>query len=215
MLGEHARISELPPSREGAPLARSSRKVRRIPLDFPPFALSRVPVRVFNKLYYVAQEPGDLIVDIDRYFYPLDALLDWNRIYGRPGFVQYQCVLPLAASTTGLAELLATIARSGDASFLAVLKRMGRESFGLLSFPMEGYTLALDFPASTTSLALLDRLDAITVAHGGRIYLTKDARASATTVAAGYPRLAAFRAARRAYGVDRRFSSLLSRRLEL
>jgi decaprenylphospho-beta-D-ribofuranose 2-oxidase len=215
MLGEHARVSELPPSSESAPLVRASRKVRRIPLDFPRFALSRVPVRVFNQLYYAAQEPGDLIVDIDPYFYPLDALLDWNRIYGRPGFVQYQCVLPLAASRTGLAELLAAIARSGDASFLAVLKRMGRESFGLLSFPMEGYTLALDFPASTTTLALLDRLDAITVAHGGRIYLTKDARASAATVAAGYPRLATFRAVRRAYGVDRRFSSLLSRRLEL
>jgi decaprenylphospho-beta-D-ribofuranose 2-oxidase len=215
MLGEHARASELPQSRQSDPLARARRKIRRIPLDFPRLALSRAPVRLFNQLYYAAQAPGDLIVDIDAYFYPLDALLDWNRIYGSRGFVQYQCVLPLAASRAGLGELLTAIARAGDASFLAVLKRMGRESFGLLSFPMEGYTLALDFPATATSLALLDRLDAITVAHGGRIYLTKDARTNAATVAAGYPRLGAFRAVRNAHGLDRRFSSLLSRRLEL
>jgi decaprenylphospho-beta-D-ribofuranose 2-oxidase len=215
MLGEHARASELPQSRQGAPLIRRPRRARRIPLDLPRFALSRTPVRLFNQLYYAVQSPCDLIVELDSFFYPLDALLDWNRIYGRRGFVQYQCVLPLPASRSGLGELLTTIASAGEASFLAVLKRMGRESFGLLSFPMEGYTLALDFPASTANLALLDRLDSITVAHGGRIYLAKDARASAATVAAGYPRLDAFRAVRSAHGLDRRFSSLLSRRLQL
>jgi decaprenylphospho-beta-D-ribofuranose 2-oxidase len=214
-LGEHAQASELPVPRRAAPLDRQSRRLLRVPMDFPASALSRGPVYLFNQVYYALQRPGDALVDVDSYFYPLDALLDWNRIYGRRGFMQYQCVLPLAASLDGINELLAAIARTGGGSFLAVLKRMGRESFGLLSFPMEGYTLALDFPVNPVHMALLDRLDAITRAHGGRIYLAKDSRAGAASVAAGYPRLESFRAIRRAHGLDGRFSSLLSRRLEI
>ena len=214
LLGEHALRDELPPDRRNAPLRRAARKPKRVPVDFPAVALSRTPVRLFNRLYYAAQRPGDAIVDLDPYFYPLDAIRDWNRIYGRRGFVQYQCVLPLAKSEAGLTRLLTAIAAAGQASFLAVLKRMGRQSFGMLSFPMEGYTLALDFPATRSNLALLDRLDGITRDHGGRVYLAKDARAGAAAFAAGYPRLDEFRAARRRYGLDR-FSSLLSRRLEI
>ncbi|MEO6367371.1 MAG: FAD-binding oxidoreductase [Steroidobacteraceae bacterium] len=215
LLGEHAGNSELPLQRRSAPLARTKRPSRRVPVDFPGFALSRIPVRLFNSIYYAAQQPGERLVDLDPYFYPLDALTDWNRIYGRQGFVQYQCVLPLAASRDGMQQLLAAITSVGGASFLAVLKRMGGQSFGMLSFPMQGYTLALDFPVNSTNLALLDRLDAITVAHGGRVYLTKDARATASTVAAGYPSLQAFQALRQKHGLDRRFSSLLSRRLSI
>ena len=215
LLGEHATPDELPPERRATPFARAARRQKRVPVDFPGFALSRLPVKVFNRLYYAAQRPGDALVDLDPYFYPLDALLDWNRIYGRRGFVQYQCVLPLAESEAGMTRLLSAIAAEGNASFLAVLKRLGPGSFGLLSFPMEGYTLALDFPATPASLALLDRLDAITAEHGGRIYLAKDARAMPEAIAAGYPRLEEFRAVRRRYGLDTRFASLLSRRLEL
>ena len=134
---------------------------------------------------------------------------------GARGFLQYQCVLPLAESRTGMRRLLIEIARSGEASFLAVLKRMGRQSFGLLSFPMDGYTLAMDFPANPDNLALLDRLDAITAEHGGRIYLAKDARAGARGLAAGYPRLPEFRDIRRRYGLAGRIESLQSRRLEI
>lgn len=215
LLGEHALPAELTPDRRSAPLTSQARRSRRVPFDLPPFALGRMPVRLFNQLYYAAQRPGDAIVDIDPFFYPLDAIHDWNRIYGARGFVQYQCVLPLAASAAGMAELLTAIGAAGGASFLAVLKRLGRQSFGMLSFPMDGYTLALDFPANPANLALLDRLDAITADHGGRIYLAKDARAGAGHFAAGYPRLEEFRAVRRRHGLDDRFSSLLSRRLEI
>lgn len=215
LLGEHALPDELPRARRAAPLARADRKAKRVPVDFPAIALSRAPVRIFNRLYYLAQRPGDAIVDIDPYFFPLDAICDWNRIYGRRGFVQYQCVLPHSESYRGVARLLTDIAAVGQASFLAVLKRMGPQSFGMLSFPMEGYTLALDFPVNAPNLALLERLDAITLEHGGRVYLTKDARIGARAFAAGYSRLDDFRAVRRRYGLDRHFSSLLSRRLEI
>jgi FAD/FMN-containing dehydrogenase len=215
MLGEHARADELPLARRATPLARPARRLKRVPVDLPGFVLSRASVSLFNRVYYAAQRPGDALVDIDPYFYPLDALADWNRIYGRRGFTQFQCVLPLEASQAGLGTMLRLIRNKGQASFLAVLKRLGGESFGLMSFPRPGYTLALDFPATPANLALMAELDAVTAAHGGRIYLAKDACASATTIAAGYPRLDMFRAVRRRYGLDTRFSSLLSERLGL
>lgn len=215
LLGEHATQDELDPLRGSAPLARPSRKTKTIPIDFPSFALSGFNVRMFNHLYYAMQRPGDAVVDLDPYFYPLDAIFDWNRIYGRLGFLQYQSVLPLATSEKGLRRLLEAISGAGAGSFLAVLKRMGQQSFGMLSFPMEGYTLALDFPATPDNFALLERLDAITADHGGRVYLTKDARVSPERFAAGYPRLNEFRTLREQYGLDKRFSSLLSQRLGL
>lgn len=213
-LGEHARPDELPEGSRSDPLQRRPRRALRIPLDLPGMALSPIIVRTFNQLYYRAQRAGDAIVALEPYFYPLDAIQQWNRIYGRRGFVQYQCVLPLDTSEQGLRALLDEIATAGSGSFLAVLKRMGRESFGLLSFPREGYTLALDFPVNDANLALLDRLDAITADHGGRIYLAKDARAK-PAFARGYPRMEAFRAVRDAHGLGARFASQLSRRLEI
>ncbi|MCH2239377.1 MAG: FAD-binding oxidoreductase [Blastomonas sp.] len=215
LLAEHATADALDAKRRAKPLARPPRQLRAVPVDLPGFALSSFNVRAFNQLYYALQRPGEALVALDPYFYPLDALADWNRIYGRRGFVQYQCVLPLAESERGLRALLEAIAAAGSGSFLAVLKRMGPASFGLLSFPMPGYTLALDFPATPANLALLDRLDAIVADHGGRIYLTKDARLTAPMLALGYPKLARFRELRAQHGLEGRFSSLLSQRLEL
>ena len=215
LLGEHAEVDELPdPAMRANPYARAPDKVKRVPIDFPAFALNPRSVRAFNQLYYRVQRTGERIVPLNPYFYPLDAILEWNRIYGRRGFVQYQCVLPLAESRAGLTRLLQEIARAGTGSFLAVLKRMGAESFGLLSFPHPGYTLALDFPVTPANLALLDRLDAITAEHGGRIYLAKDGRAK-PSFAAGYPKIDQFRAIRAEYGLTDRFASRLSQRLEL
>lgn len=213
LLAEHALCDELDARRRATPLARPARRPRPVPIDFPGFALSGVNVRLFNQLYYAMQRPGEALVALDPYFYPLDALADWNRIYGRRGFVQYQCVLPLESSHQGLGRLLEAIAAAGAGSFLAVLKRMGPQSSGMLSFPMPGYTLALDFPATDANLGLLDRLDAITADHGGRVYLAKDARMLPHMLASGYPRLAEFRDLRARLGLDRRFSSLLSQRL--
>jgi decaprenylphospho-beta-D-ribofuranose 2-oxidase len=212
---EHASPDELEAAQRAAAFSRPRRRRKRVPLDFPGFALNRVSVSLFNRLYYRLQRPGRSVVDLDPYFYPLDTVEDWNRIYGRKGFVQYQCVLPLISSRDGMSALLAEVARTGEPSFLAVLKRLGRASFGHLSFPMEGYTLALDFPAKPDTFRLLDRLDEIILGAGGRIYLAKDARMKAPMLEAGYPRLDRFRQVRRRYGVDRRFRSALSDRLEL
>ena len=213
-LGEHATIDDLPAPRRRHPLRLSPPTSRPIPIDFPNFALSTPVVRAFNAAYYQRQSGADALIDMMPYFFPLDSLLKWNRIYGRRGFVQYQCVLPLETSASGLRLLLTAIAAAGAGSFLGVLKRMGQQSFGMMSFPRQGYTLALDFPASPVNLALLDRLDGITADHGGRIYLAKDARAAPTALA-GYEHLDRFRAFRRERGLTARFASQLSQRLEL
>jgi FAD/FMN-containing dehydrogenase len=215
VFGEHAIPDELGPEETKAPFFRPPARNRRVPFVFPAFVLNRLSVSLFNRLYYRLQAPGPRTVDLEQYFYPLDRVENWNKIYGRHGFIQYQCVLPLEASRDGLTALLTEIARVGEASFLAVLKRLGRESFGHLSFPREGYTLALDFPTKPETFRLLDRLDAIILEGGGRIYLAKDARMGAPMMRAGYAKLEAFRAVRRRYGIERRFRSALSERLEL
>ncbi|MCW3476886.1 FAD-binding oxidoreductase [Limobrevibacterium gyesilva] len=211
-LGEHARRRELP--RGEGRLQPIHKQPRRVPVDFPSFVLNRWSVRAFNELYFRNGRPGQALIDYDTYFYPLDALLEWNRIYGRSGFVQYQCVLPKAASAAGLTAILNRVARAGTGSFLAVLKLFGAQD-GMLSFPMEGYTLALDFRATPAALALLTELDAIVADHGGRIYLAKDARTGAAMVRRGYPRLAAFTSVRDRTDPQGRFASLQSQRLGL
>ena len=216
ILGEHARREELSDGQRLDPYRVKVKRKRRMPFDAPQFALNRYSVRAFNAIYYAKgrQSAGDSLIDWDSYFYPLDAILGWNRIYGRRGFAQFQCVLPLSTATRGITELLRAISIAGQGSFLAVLKRMGAQE-SRFSFPMEGYTLALDFPASAASLALMEQLDAITVAYGGRFYLAKDARMSSATLEAADPRLAAFREMRRASGAAASFSSLQSQRLSL
>ncbi len=214
-LGEHASAEQLPRQHAADPLELAPRRSLRVPIDLPRMALNRMFVSAFNALYYRRHQPSRGFVDVDRYFYPLDALLEWNRIYGKSGFVQYQCVLPRAASYSALSALLDSAAREGNASFLAVFKLMGSGSFGHLSFPMEGYTLTLDFPATDMTLRLLDRFDAIVAEHGGRIYLAKDARTTRAMIEAGYPKLPVFREVRRRYGVDQRFRSAQAARLEL
>ena len=214
-LAEHAVRDELPAAMRETPFRRPPPRARRVPVDFPGFVLSPASVRVFNQAYYWAHPSGDELATLDGYFYPLDGVIDWNRIYGRRGFAQYQCVLPPEQSPQGMRRLLTAIAGAGDASFLTVLKPMGEQSFGLLSFPRPGFTLALDFAIKPRTLALMDRLDAITAEHSGRLYLTKDSRMSRDMLASGYPRLEEFRRLRREHGLEARFQSLQSKRLEL
>jgi decaprenylphospho-beta-D-ribofuranose 2-oxidase len=214
-LGEHAALDELPEPGRAAPFARPGERTLAVPFDLPGLALSRPIVRTFNSVYFHSHDPGESLVDLDAYFYPLDSIHDWNRLYGRRGFVQYQPVLPIAEARAGLRRLLSEVAKSGQASFLAVLKRMGPQSFGMMSFPMLGYTVTLDFPATTSNLALLDRLDAIVAEHGGRLYLAKDARMSPSAAAAGYPLMEAFVQLRERLGLRPKFSSQQSERLGL
>jgi FAD/FMN-containing dehydrogenase len=212
--GEHARLGDLPEGKRAAPFTFLPKRRRCVPVDFPSFTLNRWSVATFNKLYYRRAVAGMALVDYDTYFYPLDAILEWNRIYGRSGFVQYQCVLPKAESRVGLNELLSLIAASGSGSFLSTLKLLG-PGRGMLSFPIEGYTLALDFRADRASLALLSELDAIVASRNGRIYLAKDARMRAEMVREGYPALGEFETVRGRIDPGRKFASMQSQRLDL
>ncbi len=188
-----------------------------IPINFPSFILNRFSVQTFNKLYYgkVRKGVSHQKVGIDSFFYPLDAIGHWNRIYGKNGFTQYQFILPKAASYEGLQKVLKTIADSGKGSFLAVLKLYGPANDNYLSFPMQGYSLALDFKIETGLFELLDRLDEIVVEHGGRIYLTKDVRVKKEIFQQGYPHIDTFRKFRSDNQMDQKFHSLQSKRLEL
>lgn len=215
MMGEHAPAASLPSTLRAAPLAVPARTPRKLP-PMPGRLLNGSTLRLFNALYHARgrRQQGTRLVDWDSYFYPLDAALGWNRIYGRRGFVQFQCALPCGTARAGLDAILDETSRAGAGSFLAVLKRLGPQS-GPISFPMEGYTLALDFPATASNLALMDRLDAITLAHSGRFYLAKDARMSAETLRSGDPRMHDFTALRVAGQMRSAFASAQSERLDL
>ncbi len=214
--GEHALRSDLPSLAD--PRMRSLRPPKlSVPVFLPKITLNRLSVRAFNSLYlwHNRSHSGMHLVPLASCFFPLDAIANWNRIYGRPGFLQYQCVIPRNKSRDALGEILEIVASRGSPSFLAVLKLLGPDDAGMMAFPMDGYTLALDFPASEKSFRLCDELDSRVLAHGGRIYFAKDARQSRNLVEAGYPNLAAFREIRRQSGAVSRFGSLQSERLGL
>ncbi|QOV91960.1 FAD-binding oxidoreductase [Humisphaera borealis] len=215
MEADHLPADKLSGRRARQPLKLPARRKRSVPRLFPSFFLGRLAVKAFNKLYYFKHGDGTRIVDLDRYFYPLDAVHHWNRIYGRRGFVQYQALFSTETARAGLGELLARIAESGSASFLAVLKRTGEQGKGMLSFPFPGYTLALDLRNNGKLEALTQSLDAILLKHGGRLYLAKDSTMSPEMFAAMYPRLEAFRAVRQRIDPGNRFSSTQSRRLTI
>ncbi len=190
--------------RAGLPLA--------VPIMPPLSLVNQLTLRPFNWAYYNRQqaEQVDKLWHYNSFHYPLDAISHWNRIYGPKGLLQYQCVVPRADERAVSRALFAEIAKSGQGSFLVVFKTFGpRVSPGLLSFPMEGATLALDFPIrGASTFALLDRLDAIVSEAGGRIYAAKDARMSAGAFLHAYPRLEEFRKF-----IDPRFSSNFERRV--
>jgi FAD/FMN-containing dehydrogenase len=216
MLGEHAAAWELPHRQRRAPFRTRGRRMIPVPFDAPSGTLNRLTVKAFNSAYYRlhARDRGTRLVDWDSYFYPLDALADWNRIYGGRGLLQFQCALPLTSARDGLSALLKTISASGQGSFLAVLKRLGAAQGGAFSFPMEGYTLALDFPVSPQTLELMERIDRIVLDHAGRFYLAKDSRMSAQTLRASDKRVPKFVKRRRSLGA-KAFQSSQSERLKL
>ncbi|MEW6220229.1 MAG: FAD-binding oxidoreductase [Thermodesulfobacteriota bacterium] len=216
-LGEHAAAGEAARLGWPHPLRPPAKRLLTVPCHLPAGLLNRLTVRAFNEVYYRRQPAGasQQLVDLMTFFYPLDAVGHWNRIYGRRGFCQYQLVLPKEAGAQGLKAVLAAVNRQGRGSFLAVLKLFGPANGLPLSFPREGYTLALDFPMSPGLLAFLEDLDRIVLEHGGRLYLTKDARMSAAFFRASYPGAEAFIAAKRRFDPDNRFRSLQSQRLAI
>ncbi|WP_299546314.1 FAD-binding oxidoreductase [uncultured Tateyamaria sp.] len=211
--GEHATTEQLPWGDVRFPSSANGRV--GVPIDMPGWMLNARTVRAFNELYYRngARKTGQTTnVPWDSYFFPLDSIANWNRIYGRRGFVQHQCVIPVAKAESAVSEILDRISSHGAGSFLAVLKRLAPGS-GLMSFPMEGLTLALDIPVSEKLMTLLTEIDALVVEAGGRMYLAKDATQSPTTFAAGYPQLDRFRQLRSEIGAKDRMASKLSERL--
>jgi FAD/FMN-containing dehydrogenase len=170
---------------------RLTRVKPSLPINAPPFLLNRLSVGAFNEFYFrlKAARARRARIHFDACFYPLDGIMNWNRLYGRSGFYQYQCVLPRTVQREALKALLHEIAESGQSSFLAVVKIFGdRSSPGLLSFPLPGTHIALDFPnRGTSTLALFDRLDAIVADAGGRLYPAKDARMPPGLFRGGYP----------------------------
>jgi decaprenylphospho-beta-D-ribofuranose 2-oxidase len=179
--------------------------------------LNPLSVALFNEAYFrrVPADGRSAVKPWRTFLYPLDAIHDWNRIYGKPGFVQFQCVVPFENAAAVLKTMLEAIARSHQASFLAVLKRMGAGRAGFLSFPMPGYTMALDFPRRPGVEALYAALCAMTRDAGGRVYLAKDALLDAASFRRMYPEFARFAAVRAAVDPDRRMQSAMARRLRL
>jgi decaprenylphospho-beta-D-ribofuranose 2-oxidase len=192
-------------------------KRRRVPIDFPGFALNGLSMRLFNAVYYrrVPEAGRTSREPVEKFLYPLDSLLDWNRIYGKRGFHQFQCVIPDDEAARGIPRLLEAVSSAGAGSFLAVLKTLGGTGRGLLSFPMRGFTLALDLPRRAGTPALFARLEHLTLDHGGRIYLAKDALLSADGFQRMYPRLGEFRAVLETVDPHGRFTSDMARRLLL
>ena len=188
-----------------------------VPFNLPSFLLNKYSVKAFNTLYYhkVRRTLSRQKVDIDTFFYPLDRIANWNRMYGKSGFTQYQFILPKEKSFAGLEEALTLIANSGRGSCLAVLKLYGKANNNYLSFPMEGYSLALDFKIEPGLFALLDRLDDIVLKYEGRIYLAKDVRVKKEVFEQGYPKIDTFRALRKKHAMTDKFNSLQSRRVGL
>jgi FAD/FMN-containing dehydrogenase len=168
------------------------------PIDLPEFVLNKATIGLFNFAYYNKQTSKTVssVVDYEPFFYPLDSVLHWNRMYGKSGLLQFQCALPWDADNHGITQIMKAITASGLASFLAVLKVFGDvPSPGMLSFPIPGLTLALDFPIrEEVSFDLLQKLAEITLEHGGRMYPAKDARMTAHQFQTFYPQWERFSA---------------------
>jgi decaprenylphospho-beta-D-ribofuranose 2-oxidase len=214
-VGDHARRDELPRRLAAAPLLVSGPPRLTVPLELPELTLNRLSIRAVNAFIQRTQARAAPFGHYEKFFYPLDMLAHWNRGYGRRGFTQYQFVIPFSDGLARMRELLTAIMTAGELPFLNVLKRLGKESGGVLSFPREGYTLAIDFPIRSHTVALLRRLDQMVLDAGGRIYLGKDAYVEAATFRAMYPELERWLAIKAKYDPRGVFTSDLGRRVGL
>lgn len=217
MNGHHALLEDLPKGVN--PLAPDQKPTASIPFYCPSWLLGSFTIKTFNSIYYKCQsgKKSPFITDYNSFFYPLDAIDNWNKLYGKQGFVQYQFVLPHHTATRGLHTILTMLSESGMPSFLAVLKRFGPQNPGFLSFPHEGFTLALDIPmrAPAKVLALLNKVDLELLKYGGRVYLAKDARLSAESFKTMYPNFPKWLEEKRRIDPHWLNQSDLSRRLKM
>jgi decaprenylphospho-beta-D-ribofuranose 2-oxidase len=214
--GRSARLDELPATLRVRPLRKKAPSFGSVPLGAPPGLINRVSGRAFNELWFRRAPKARVgeVQNVTTFFHPLDIVGDWNRVYGPHGFCQYQFVVPFGAESV-LRRAVERIAGSGHVSCLNVLKRFGPGDAAPLSFPMPGWTLAVDIPVGRGLDRLFHQLDELVLGAGGRLYLAKDSRMSAETLAASYPRLDDFRTVRARVDPDGVFRSDLARRLAL
>ncbi|CAB5079441.1 hypothetical protein D3OALGA1CA_515 [Olavius algarvensis associated proteobacterium Delta 3] len=206
MLGEHADTGHLAPK---------FRTPLPMPITLPGLLLNRYSVAMFNRFYYRSYPNyvEDRLTPMEPFFYPLDRITAYGRMYGRHGFTQYQLALPKESSYEGLRTIMDRIAAEGIGSFLGVLKLLGPGNDNYLSFPLQGYTLALELKIEPRLFRVLDELDRIVLDHGGRLYLTKDVRMGRDMFIRGYPRWKEFESVREKYGLKSKLQSLQSERL--
>lgn len=214
-LGNHATLAELPPRLAANPLKISGPPKLAVPFNLPELTLNSVSIRLVNALILQIQGRAAEFGHYDQFVYPLDMLAHWNRGYGRRGFTQYQFVIPIADGLRRMRAILEALLSAGELPFLNILKRFGHASEGVLSFPREGYTFAIDLPMRNHTVALLKRIDALVLDAGGRVYLGKDAFLDAPTFRAMYPALDGWLETKAKYDPQNVFTSDLGRRVGL
>ena len=216
-VGDHARVLDLPEKLRSDPLGFAPRQVLNVPVTAPASLLSPAAMAAFNEAWYLKapQMRTGEVQSIAAFFHPLDGVGNWNRLYGPKGFTQYQFVVPLGREDV-VRRVLEALGSKHTASFLAVLKRFGGSNAGHLSFPREGWTLALDIPLGIEGLGvILDGLDELVAGAGGRVYLTKDARLRPELLGAMYPRLEEWNEVRSRVDPHGALMSDLGRRLSI
>jgi decaprenylphospho-beta-D-ribofuranose 2-oxidase len=200
---------------EAPPFPPPAKREGNVPFDLPSGLINRLSIRVFNALtywkHYAPVRKG--IIHPESYFYPLDKLLHWNRAYGRRGLTQYQCLLPNEAGPDVARRFLKLMQAHHAASPVCVIKDHGPQGIGLLSFPRPGISIAVDFPVTDRTQALIDALNEFVIREGGRVYLAKDAFTRAAHFRAMEPRLAEWEAIRRRWDPERKFRSRQSVRV--
>ena len=201
-------------SKKTGDLELTAGKNIHVPLYLPRFLLNKLFLKIFNTIFYNIHPDTKKEVYFDKFFYPLDAIKNWNRLYGRKGFVQYQFVVPLKDARSAVKEILNTVLSCGEASFLSVLKMFKDEDF-MLSFPKEGYTLAMDFPATKRTAGVIKMLDEIVLKYGGRLYLTKDSFMDSKMLHKNYPKIEEWKKIKRKYDPEVKFTSLQAKRVGL
>jgi len=213
-IGNHATLKDLPVSLRSNPLKLGKKPKLTVPFYLPGFVLNPLTIRMLDAALYWKQKSAPQISHYENFFYPLDMINSWNRGYGKRGFIQYQFVIPLHNGREYIKNILTEIANSNCIPFLNVLKKFGKGQ-GLLSFPMEGYTFAIDFPITKKLKPFTQRLDQMILQMGGRIYLGKDAFLDEATFKAMYPQHKEWLAVKRKYDPHNVFTSDLGRRIGL
>jgi decaprenylphospho-beta-D-ribofuranose 2-oxidase len=213
-VGNHARLEDLPKKLSTNPLKIGKKPLLFVPFYLPEFILNPLTVSLLDVVLYWKQKSAPEISHYDSFFYPLDMISEWNRGYGKRGFIQYQFVIPMENGRENIRKILFEITSSNCIPFLNVLKKFGKEQ-GILSFPFEGYTFAIDFPITPQLKPFTQKLDRMVLDMGGRIYLGKDAYLDEATFKAMYPQYTKWLSIKRKYDPNNTYTSDLSRRIGL